>query len=64
MVETQVSPLLLPQTSMDPVTLGAGDPAVTGVSDGEYAMVWVAASLEMGAALDTCAREACIAPVA
>ena len=31
MVEIQVNPPLLPQLSIDPVTLGAGVPALTGV---------------------------------
>lgn len=35
MLEIHVCPPLLPQVSIDPSPVGAGEPAVTGVMDGE-----------------------------
>lgn len=64
MVETQISPPLLPQVSIDPVTLGAGEPAVTGVPDGEESTDEIDVSLEADAWVEPGTTEGCMAPVA
>ena len=64
MVETQVCPPSLPQVSTDPVSLGAGEPAVTGVIDDEYTVVWGGVSLDAGVSLEAGVADDCIDPVA